>query len=96
MLCEILYISKLGRHDITNRTNIILRRLIFDNLAVRYNYLGTRQEKKAFKTSFLNKVVIRAPMLPKKMYEEDAIKSCTKKYKTKYSYIVFIFSSSKM
>ncbi|CAH2003798.1 unnamed protein product [Acanthoscelides obtectus] len=57
-LFQILYFSKLGGRDIINRTNIILRRLIFDNLAVSYNYLGTIQEKKAFKTSFLNKVVI--------------------------------------
>ncbi|CAH1962434.1 unnamed protein product [Acanthoscelides obtectus] len=52
--------SKLGGRDISNRTNIILKRLISNNLAVSFNYLGTRQEKKAFKTSFLNKVVIRA------------------------------------
>ncbi|CAH1999471.1 unnamed protein product [Acanthoscelides obtectus] len=94
--------SKLGGRDITNRTNIILRHLISNNLAVSYNYLGTRQEKKTFKPSFLNRVGLffLAPMLPKKMCEEDAIKTwlkiAPKRYKTKYSYIFFILSSSRM
>ncbi|CAH2008837.1 unnamed protein product [Acanthoscelides obtectus] len=57
---RILYFLKLGGRDITNRTYVILRRLIYSYLAVSYNYLGTRQEKKPFKTPLLNKVVIRA------------------------------------
>ncbi|CAH2009598.1 unnamed protein product [Acanthoscelides obtectus] len=60
-----------GGRDITNRTNIILRRLISNNLAVRYNYFGTRQEKKAFKASFLNKVVIRAVLSGTKATKQD-------------------------
>ncbi|CAH1991698.1 unnamed protein product [Acanthoscelides obtectus] len=59
-LFSIFYFLELGGRDITNRTYVILRRLISNHLAVSYNYLGTRQEKKAFKTSFLNKVIIRA------------------------------------
>ncbi|CAH2003325.1 unnamed protein product [Acanthoscelides obtectus] len=74
----ILYLSKLGGRDITNKTNIILRRLISNQLAVRYSYLGTRQEKKAFKSTILNKVVIRAVLsgtIATEQEIEDAIKN---------------------
>ncbi|CAH1996121.1 unnamed protein product [Acanthoscelides obtectus] len=39
-------------------TNIILRHLISNDLAVSYRYLGTRQDKKAFKASVFIKVVL--------------------------------------
>ncbi|CAH1988350.1 unnamed protein product [Acanthoscelides obtectus] len=81
---QILYFSMLGGHDIWQLATIIWE------LEKR-----RRLSKLHFSTrgcSFL------APMLPKKMCEEDAIKTwlklASKRYKTKYSYISFILSSS--
>ncbi|KAF5301723.1 hypothetical protein FQA39_LY10654 [Lamprigera yunnana] len=54
------YLSTLGGRDLTNKTNIILRCLLTNEVAQLYSYRGTRLGKRALSTLNLKTVVVRA------------------------------------
>ncbi|KAF5303745.1 hypothetical protein FQA39_LY09818 [Lamprigera yunnana] len=53
-------LSTLGGQDLTNKTNIILRSLLTNEIAQLYSYRGTRLGKRALSTLNLKTVVVRA------------------------------------
>ncbi|XP_011688444.1 PREDICTED: uncharacterized protein LOC105450348 [Wasmannia auropunctata] len=55
-----LYLSTLGGRDLTTKTNTILRNILSNEVAIKYSFLGTRNEKKSFSASRLHRLIIRA------------------------------------
>ncbi|KAF5292773.1 hypothetical protein FQA39_LY13818 [Lamprigera yunnana] len=54
------YLSTLGGRDLTNKTNIIFRSLLTNEVAQLYSYRGTGLAKRALSTLNLKTVVVRA------------------------------------
>lgn len=70
------YLKTIGGSDAKNKTNIILRKLISNAVAVKFSFLGSRQEKKAFSKLALHSVIINALLTDD--FKEKDINDCIK------------------
>lgn len=72
------YLSGLGGRDPTTKTNAVLRKLMTNEFAMKFSFLGTRQKKGAFVELNARKVLIRAIQLACKEITESNIDKFTK------------------
>ncbi|KAK4885497.1 hypothetical protein RN001_001768 [Aquatica leii] len=72
------YLSGLGGRDPTTKTNAVLRKLMTNEFAMKFSFLGTRQKKGAFVELNARKVLIRAIQLACKEITESDIDKFTK------------------
>ncbi|XP_031357213.1 uncharacterized protein LOC116181090 isoform X1 [Photinus pyralis] len=54
------HLSRLGGKDVTSKTNNMMRQLLSNDLATKYSFMGSRQEKKAFNDLLVKTAVVRA------------------------------------
>ncbi|XP_025269900.1 uncharacterized protein LOC105259393 [Camponotus floridanus] len=76
----ISYLSTLGGHDVTSKTNAILRKILTNEVASHYSFLGSKNQKKAFPTINLNRAVIRAVQIAIPQTSEDDVTVCIKNW----------------
>ncbi|KAK4872857.1 hypothetical protein RN001_014886 [Aquatica leii] len=72
------YLSGLGGRDPTTKTNAVLRKLMTNEFAMKFSFLGIRQKKGAFVELNARKVLIRAIQLVCKEITESNIDKFTK------------------
>ncbi|KAB0790670.1 hypothetical protein PPYR_09372 [Photinus pyralis] len=72
------YMSTIGGRDITSKTNTILRYVFTNGIAVRYSFLGSRGNKKAFSTLKLCKAIIAAVLVSLPNTLEIDVNNCIK------------------
>ncbi|KAK4884891.1 hypothetical protein RN001_003936 [Aquatica leii] len=72
------YLSGLGGRDPTTKTNAVLRKLMTNEFAMKFSFLGIRQKKGAFVELNARKVLIRAIQLACKEITESNIDKFTK------------------